>query len=251
MGKNRQSEKYGKNEDGRAFIKAIAAGISLGMIVAWLFYRSVYAIILCIPSIIIAVFISKNSQIQKSKEQMREQFREAMRITADTLEAGFAVEQAFIQVEKELRVLYGDNEIMVCEIRHVNDCAKNNIPVETSLFELAEKMDDMDAINLTRILGYARKSGGNYVQITRSFVQHLDEKMETEKEIKANLAEKILEYKVMCVMPIGIMALLNLQSGDFMNVLYGNRMGVGIMTTLLMVYIAAVGLGFKILNIKM
>jgi len=250
MDKNRKPYEYFKNENGWSVVKAIGMGIWASAAVAWLFYRSYYALISVIPLTVGSVIISRKKLDNELKRKMREQFREAMRIAADTLEAGYSMEQAFKQVEKEMLVLYGEKEVMVCEIKHINDQVRNKIPVEISLTELAEKMDDQDVSNLSRIMEYARKSGGNYVQIIRNFVMHLDEKMDTEKEIKANLAEKTLEYKVMCIMPLGIMALLNLQSGDFMKALYGNAYGAGVMSILLAIYIFAVLLGLKILKIK-
>ena len=63
------------------------------------------------------------------------------------------------------------------------------------------------------------------------------------------LAGKKLEGRIMNGMPLFILAYLNLTSGDFLAVLYGNLLGVVIMTGALAGYFAALRLSEYILDI--
>lgn len=63
------------------------------------------------------------------------------------------------------------------------------------------------------------------------------------------LAGKKLEGRIMNGMPLFILAYLNLTSGDFLAVLYGNPLGVVIMTGALAGYFAALRLSEHILDI--
>ena len=51
-------------------------------------------------------------------------------------------------------------------------------------------------------------------------------------------------------MPLGILAYLTFTSGDFLEVLYGNVLGIVIMSTALGIYLAAIKLSEHILDIQ-
>ena len=75
-------------------------------------------------------------------------------------------------------------------------------------------------------------------------------KIEVEREIDTVLAGKKLEGRIMNVMPLFILAYLNLTSKDYLQVLYKNPMGVVIMTIALGVYGMSLKLSEKILDIQ-
>ena len=64
------------------------------------------------------------------------------------------------------------------------------------------------------------------------------------------MAGKKLEGRIMNGMPLFILAYLKLTSGDFLELLYGNVLGVVVMTTALAAYAGAIRLSEKILDIR-
>ena len=67
----------------------------------------------------------------------------------------------------------------------------------------------------------------------------MEEKYDTSKQIEVLLAQKRLEQKIMNLMPLGIILFLSLTTGDYLDVLYHNVLGVGCMSLCLAVYAIA------------
>lgn len=74
--------------------------------------------------------------------------------------------------------------------------------------------------------------------------------MDVEREINTILSAKKLEFKVMCVIPLGIVAYMRVSFPEFMGVLYGNAAGIFFMSLCLLVYLTAIRLGQKIITIE-
>ena len=75
-------------------------------------------------------------------------------------------------------------------------------------------------------------------------------KIEVSEEIHTVMAEKALEQKIMCAVPLGILLFFRATSPEFIGRLYGNLLGIGIMSAALLLYGAAWFLGMKIVEIE-
>ena len=84
----------------------------------------------------------------------------------------------------------------------------------------------------------------------RDTVRDISGKIEVEKEIQTLLAARKLEFKVMCIIPAGIILYMRIAFPEFMNVLYGNVLGVVLMSICMGIYIAAYRIGQKIVDIE-
>ena len=69
------------------------------------------------------------------------------------------------------------------------------------------------------------------------------------KAIDTMLAAKKYEFQIMSVVPYGIIGYMSLSFPEFMNELYGNMAGIGVMTLCLGIYAGAYYLGIRILRI--
>ena len=69
-------------------------------------------------------------------------------------------------------------------------------------------------------------------------------------EIEGMIGAKRNEFGFMCVIPAGIIAYMRCFSPAFMAVMYGNLPGALAMTACLVLYGAAIGIGWHILQIK-
>lgn len=96
----------------------------------------------------------------------------------------------------------------------------------------------------------AKKSGGDSVQIIRKSITSLCTKIEVEQDIQVGLAAKRLEFQIMSVVPLGILLYMRLSFSEFMSALYGNVLGVSVMTGCLLVYTVAFIWGNKIVEIE-
>ena len=111
------------------------------------------------------------------------------------------------------------------------------------------RSEDEDIAYFVRILTVARKSGGSLSSIIRHTADTMNLRMEINSEIETILAGKRGEWRIMLIVPPGILCYMNMCSSEYMNILYTGLTGRLVMTAALMVYAAALWTGHKILDI--
>lgn len=231
------------------FCCALGAACGGGLL-AWLFYQSVYGMAL---SVFLFFFFCRRyakKRKEKRQEQLLLQFRDGMQAVASALLAGYSMENAWREAERELRKLHGENADMVCEFAKMNVAVRMNQPLEQELQDFADRSGCEDIESFAEVFSFAKRSGGDFVGIIQTAVLRISGKIEIEREIATAVAGKKLEGRIMNGMPLFILAYLNLTSGDFLELLYGNVLGVVVMTTALAAYAGAIRLSEKILDIR-
>ena len=218
--------------------------------IAWLFYRSWYGMVLIAP---VGIFLRRR-YIQmcrkKRQQELLYQFKDGIQAVSAALLAGYSVENAFREAEKELCKLHGADAMMTREWHQINQKVAMNEPIEKRLSEFAERSGCEDVESFAEVFAFAKRSGGNFVKIIRTTISRMLGKIEVEREIATVLAGKKLEGKIMNGMPLFILAYLGVTSKDYLQVLYGNPAGVLLMTAALGVYGMALKLSEKILDIQ-
>ena len=132
----------------------------------------------------------------------------------------------------------------------MNQALAVNQPIEKLLYESAMRSGCEDIRNFSEVFLFAKRSGGDFQKIIQNTIHHISDKIEVEKEIQTVISAKKMEQKVMNVIPVFILFYLNLTSGDFLEPLYGNALGVCVMTGALMAYLGAIILAKRIMAIK-
>lgn len=225
------------------------SGVIAGVL-AWLFYRSWFGMMLVIPVYLVVWKSYKKEKMLRRRKQLLLEFKDGMQAFSAALFAGYSIENAWREAEKELRELHGEGAMMCHELAQLNAAVRMNRPIEQALKEFAVRSGCEDIEGFAEIFFFAKRSGGNFPGIIRATVQKLSGRIAVEQEVATMLAGKKLEGRIMDVMPVAILAYLNLSSGEFMDVLYGNVLGVTIMTVALMVYVGAMKLSEQILDIQ-
>ena len=123
------------------------------------------------------------------------------------------------------------------------------IPMEQVLQEFSQRVELEDVRNFASVFTAAKRSGGDMVAIIQNTVSQISEKIEVKREIDIILASKKYEFRVMCVIPYVMILYLQLSFPEFMGVLYGNAIGIGVMTLCLTVYVGACMLGLRLIRI--
>lgn len=98
------------------------------------------------------------------------------------------------------------------------------------------------------VIGAGKRTGGNLIRVMRRSVEQTAGKMEVIREIRAVLASRRLELRLMLVMPFAILLYMRLVFGRMISLLYGNAAGVIVMTLCLGLYAAAAVLGHRIVQ---
>ena len=210
------------------------------IVIAWLFYDSVWGIIL-FPLVCVlykGIYNQDRSREQKLKDQR--DFRELLELLLGTMQAGYSFENAFINVQKELALVLGRDNKFVEAVDEMNRRVSINMPMETAFEKLAQYVDLQECYELAEIIKIAKRLGGDYNRNIRWAAQKIDDKISLAADIEVMLAEKKLELRIMTIMPILIMAYIKVASGEIISAMYHNIIGVCVMTICLGLYIGMV-----------
>ena len=234
----------------KEYLILILASLAAGGIVSYLFYESWLGILLAPIFFVLLKKRKIHQEIQKRKTTLSEQFMDALKAVSTALLAGYSMENAWIEAQKESELLHGKASLMYQEVDEMNRAVQMNVPLEQKIEEFAIRSGVEAIASFAEIFSFAKRSGGNFVQIIDSTTHRMCGKFETEREIEVMVASKKMEQKVMDVVPIGIIAYLKISAMGTLDVLYGNLFGVCFMTVCLALYVGAIYLSERILDIR-
>ena len=234
----------------RERLENILAYLFLCFLVSWLFYHSLLPAALFLPGIPFFLKVRKESLLEKRKIQMLREFTTGMQLVNASLQAGYAVENAFRESLPELKKIYPSDAFIVREFRRIGSQLDISIPIEKALADLSARSHIDDIRNFTEVFQTAKRTGGDLMLIIRNTVSDIQEKSETREQIEADISGKVLEQKIMSLVPILIIAYVNLTSPDFLEVCYCTVAGRLVMTACLILYGVAFLWGRKVMKIQ-
>jgi tight adherence protein B len=173
-----------------------------------------------------------------------------MMLIVASLQTGYSLERALQNAENEFIRLYTTEAIILPAIHRMNQKLKMNMQLEKAFMEFAAEIEIEEANSLAEIISFAKRSGGDYGKNIRETALKIEENLAIKEEIETITTEKRLELKVMSGMPLGILAYITITSGSFIAPLYGNPIGVGLMSVCLVAYGLLVMLGRRIIEIR-
>ena len=230
----------------------LAAGRTLGIlaVVSYLFYESVIAFIALLPFSIWYFLRWEAECIGKKQREFQAQFREAIQSVSSSMRVGYSVENAMKEAKRDLSLLYSEDTAIQREFTHMVRQIYLQVPMEQIMEEWSGRVCQEDVRNFVNVFVMAKKSGGNMLGIIKSTTDQIREKLEVRAEIETMLAARKYEFKVMSAIPFGMIAYMKVSFPEFMGALYGNMLGIGVMSVCLGIYFGAYMLGEKIVNIE-
>ncbi|MBR1634077.1 MAG: type II secretion system F family protein [Lachnospiraceae bacterium] len=228
-----------------------AEDVGLALLLAWTFYDAYWmAIVLLAP----VVFFNGRRYWEKQSQQREKQFiaeyKEMLKNLISGLEAGYSVENAFAEAERQHRQLFPEQSVLAAELHAINAATALRTPIERAFGEFAGRFPYEEVLGFAEIFSFGKRLGGNYVENLRTTARKLEEKVELKQEIAATFAEKRLELSVMSVMPMGIVVYMKLGSPEFLAPMYHNVLGITVMSGCIAVYLGAILLGKRIVEIE-
>ncbi len=219
-------------------------------VTAWLYYRSVWVIPILFPVGIWYYRRFEKECIRKKQEKFKLQFKEMIQAVSSALNTGYSIENAFKESKKELGLLYSEKELISRELAVLLRKLRIHIPVEQAVQEFADtvKLEDVD--NFSAVFATAKRSGGDMIAIIQNTANQIADKIDVHREIQVILASKRYEFRVMSVVPYFIIAYMSFSFPEFMDTLYGNVVGIGVMTICLVIYAGAYYLGVRLTEIE-
>ena len=134
-------------------------------ITAWLYYHSLWAMIALTPIFIWEYRKSKEECERKKRQKFLLQFKEMIQSMAAALGTGYSVENAMKETQKELKIIYSQNEIISKEMAYMIGQIRVQVPVEQILEEFACRVGEEDVKNFASVFSTAKRNGGDMIAI--------------------------------------------------------------------------------------
>lgn len=203
---------------------------------AYLFFRSWWSLPILLPYFFFGLFQAKKEQMQKEKELFAAQFRDGLQCLLASLEAGYSIENSFVNAAEDLLVMFRQEAPIVRSFRQICRQLGNGANVEELVFEMGEKSGVEEVRNFAGIFVTAKRTGGDLLGVIRSVNASLYQKQEVQREIASVLLAKQLEVKIMKLMPYGILLYFQVFSPSFLTPLYAGVFGRTVMLLVFMLY---------------
>ena len=169
---------------------------------------------------------------------------------AASMAAGYSIENAFREAYAEMRMQYGTGGLMTEELRYMNSCLSLNIPLEQFLYDFANRSGLEDVRSFCEVFVFAKRSGGDFIQIIHLTAARISEKNELMEAIQTEISGKKMEQKLMNLMPLFILLYVSFSFEGYLDGMYHNTLGILVMTACLAAYAGAYLLSEKIMAIS-
>lgn len=231
-------------------IRVLFEFLIIDLLVSYVFYRSMIAFFLFLP---VGYFYAKHrfaSFHNDRRALLALQFRESILAVSTALNAGYSVENAFIEAYHDMYKMYGDEAPITTEFHTIVLRLRDNEQIESVIKDFARRSEIEDISDFAAVFESAKHIGGDMTNIIKKAAANISEKIDVKREIETSMSSKKMELKIMTVVPFCILLYLQASSSDFISVLYHNPVGCAVMTMSLVLYLCGVLLAEKIINIE-
>lgn len=170
---------------------------------------------------------------------LTEQFKECILSVSASLQAGYAVENAFMESREDIRNLYGENCLMYEELEGIRRGLVMNLPLEELLLDFGERSACEEIRQFAQMFSVAKRGGGSLPDVIRTSANLISERIEARQEVQNLLSGRIMEQNVMRIMPFAIVFYVGSLYHGFFQPLYEDLGGRAIMTACLLLYLAS------------
>ncbi|WP_270169242.1 type II secretion system F family protein [Paenibacillus sp. SYP-B4298] len=231
-------------------IAAICAGSALCFAAGYIFYHSIWIAALIGAAGLRMPRLYRHYLLQRRRNQLKQQFKEALVSLSSSLAAGRSVENAVLAVPADLKFIYADMDSdMLRELDILRLRLENGEPLELGLQDFADRAMVEEITQFVDVFCIGKRSGGDLIEIIRQTSQMLGEKLEIQQELAVMIARKKFESRIMIAVPFVFLALLGLASPDYMEPLYQGS-GYVLLTVSLAVLLGCYWWIFKLTDIK-
>lgn len=211
-----------------------SAGYMCIFTAVYLFYRSILISLLSGVLIHWMMPFVRKRMAAKRMEVLNMQFKDLLYSLSASVASGRQMEEALIEAEEELSVMYGKGEPIMKELRHMKiSMVENRESDKTLLKDFASRSKSEDINNFVQVYITCRNMGGNLEKIIGHTTEILTDKMNIDREIRAITSQKKTEGRIISVMPLLMLLMLNIFSYSYIEPLYTTVAGRMVMTAAL------------------
>lgn len=214
------------------------------------FYKSFWAMG---AGVFCAVFYckwKKGQLCEKRSYELEQEFKDLICIVDLGLQAGHSIENAFLKAGREIRLLHGEDSMIRREAYRMEQQLQNHVVLEEILWDFAKRSGLEDIWNFAEVFAVGKRSGANIREMIAESCEMIVQKAEIEREIRLLIHGKVMEQKIMCLVPFAVIGYISISSPGYFDVLYHNPAGICIMTVCLGVYLFSLWLSMRIIKIE-
>lgn len=225
-------------------------GMVLNTVISILFYNSFLAML---PGMIFVAFYFKEKKrllVRKRMRRMRLELKEFLNALIAALQTGRSMENSFAEGVRDTAAYVEKDTAFILEMKKI--CAGIGVgePLEKLLCDFSRRSHLEELEYFAEVFSIGKRSGGNLISIMKNTIRMIQERMDAEEEIYTVIADKQMEFYLMCIIPLAIIIYLRMGAGNLMDCLYGNAIGIFVMTICLGIYGGCYLYGKRLLEIK-
>ena len=192
----------------------------------------------------------EDQKISQLKSNFELQFKDYLQMLAAELRTGHAWKNAMKGARRELELQCPQGSLLIQELTTMECLLDMNFTEEEVWMAFVERVNIESVTQFVTVFVVANQSGGDGVSIINRTIGIICETVEIEMEIGLLITGKKMEFQVMSLVPLGIILYMRFSFPEFMEVLYGNILGIVIMSGCLCAYGLAFWWGNKIIKIE-
>lgn len=231
-------------------LPALFKDLAVIAVVSFLFYGSFYPLILGIIPLFRLLRKDYDAYLIRRRNELALEFREAVRSMSDSMHSGSSLENAMKEAVITLGRIYGEDADIVRDFRIMDNELSMRMPVETVWNRYGQKCGVPEISDFAAVVNIGKRTGGDMLAIMEHTEGIIGQKLMVRQEIQTIMASRMLEWRIMTLIPVGIILYLKLSFPEFMDSMYGNRAGALIMSCALVIMIAAYAAGERIVRIE-
>lgn len=205
----------------------------VSLVIAFLFYNSIYGVVLVIPYSVYLFMRDMKEYANKQKTRMTDQLRDVIICISNAMQAGYSAENAVGYAIEEIKKT--DEGCILDELLVV----KNKLAYGEKLSDAIVSVGKRTQIHEFEDIGYLLETsavyGGNVVRLMKNIATSMQDKRKLEAEIATLISAKKLEGGIMLLMPFLIMLYLRMSGVTYTDVLYNSVIGHVFMTICMLV----------------
>ena len=230
----------------REWVLVLAQAVGITLFFAWFFYRFLLASILISPLGWLWIRHVKKQKGEKRRQELTEQFKECILSVSASLQAGYAVENAFLESREDMRNLYGEVSMIYEELEIIRRGLVVNVALEELLLDFGARSGCEEILQFAQMFSIAKRGGGSLSEMIRTSANLISQRIEARQEVQTMLTGRRMEQNVMRLMPFGMTTYISMTYTGYFQPLYHELSGVGVMTLCLALYLLAFLLGERI-----
>lgn len=233
------------SERGMVFI----FGFFAGFLAVFILFSDIFAAI-CV-AVACGILLQKPAQNlwkERRKRRLLMQFRDFLDSLQGSFSAGKNLTGSLQDTVTDLSGIYGENGMIVQEMRQLRESVRNGERPEDLLLDFAARADLDDIRSFADTVRAGVSVGGDLRKTVANCREILCERIATEQEISAMLSQTKLEFLLLCGLPFAATLMMRLLGNGLVQENTVQSVLVKIVATA--IFVCAVLLGRKITDIR-